>query len=59
LYAYATHRLIPKLIETLSVDPLNPEKCPQRYFHKEVKAGKEGNGYKLYKWCNKQVAAYI
>lgn len=33
--------------------------APRDDMIKEVEAGKEGNGYKLFEWCNKQVAIYI
>ena len=26
---------------------------------RELKAGENGNGYKLWEWCDKQVATYV
>ena len=41
------------------ITPWGRSMAPRDDIIKEIEAGKEGNGYKLFEWCNKQVEAYI
>jgi hypothetical protein len=41
------------------ITPFGRFMAPRDDLIREIEAGKDGNGYKLFEWCNKQVAAYI
>ena len=41
------------------VTPYGRFMAPRDDIIKEIEAGKDGNGHKLFEWCDKQISGYI